>query len=424
MVGTTEERQLAMEMFGNILHFAMQESRWWNGLDQYEFYDETGGKPSERLVGISTTALVRHLWTKYYYHDEEDYFKQFPVVKTIRLRYRQKSRPDISLDLDPRVNREKTKKRNTSTKKPKEPVIMAAKIWSERFTTLAKCDPIIHKERRTPTKLAEMFLGTLDLESRQEQGRKLISQSPHVLEGDLWIALLVIVLLPLGEMRTALKSIGFKGMNNWYRDTILESMKIYHRFACEEVWIVTRVLRIFDIMIDMGQHHAGFEGSMSDDRGDGDDDTSVRDEPVDQDSDKEIQRALLASLKDQHEVQRKIKDQYDQDVERGKKSNGGKRDDFIDEMDEDFDADLQVEETVEDDKGKTAQGRGLIKTRKGYLKTPQKGASRVCATFSNQEVMRHRTERGMGMRMRMMRVPVLRSFGRLNRTVAVMRDLV
>jgi hypothetical protein len=368
MLGTTEERQLAMEMFGNILHFAMQDSRWWDGLDQYEFYDETGRKASEQLVGIGTTALVRHLWTKYYYDDEENYFKQFPVVKTIRLRYRQKSRPDISLDLDPRVGKEKAKERKTSTKRPKELVIMAAKIWSELFTTLAKFDPDIHKERPTPTKMAEMFLGTLDLERRQELGRKLISQSPHVLEGNLWIALIVVVLLPPGEMRTALKSIGFKGMNNWYRDTILESMKIYHRFVCEGLWIVTRVLRIFDIMINMVQHDDGFEGSVSDDSGNGDDDTSVGNEPVNQDSDEAIQRALLASFKDQHEVQKKIKDQYDQDVESGKESNRGRSDEFIDEMEEDSHPDLQVEETVEHDKGEEAQGGGLIKTRKGYVK--------------------------------------------------------
>jgi hypothetical protein len=252
---------------------------------------------------------------------------------------------------------------------------MAATIWSERFTKSVKdvFGPVVNTDRldenpATPTELAEMFLGRFDLERRQELGRKLISQSPHVLEGNLWIALLVLVLLPPGEMRTALKSIGFKGMNNWYRDTILESMKIYHRFVCEGLWIVTRVLRIFDIMIHMVQHDDGFEGSVSDDSGDGDDDTSERDEPVDQDSDEEIQRAMLASLKDHHEVQKKIKDQYDQDVENGRGSNRGRSDEFIDEMEEDSDPDLQVEETVEDDKGKEAHGGGLIKTRKGYVK--------------------------------------------------------
>lgn len=369
-----------MEMLGNILCFAKKDTRWLDGLDQYEFYDETDRIANERLVGISATALVRQLWTEYDNDREESYyFKHFPVAKTIRLRYLQRPRPGISLVLDPRVDKEKAKERKTSTKKPKEPVIMAATIWSERFTKSAKdvFDPAVDTERRdktpeTPTELAEIFLGTFDLEHRQELGRNLISQSPHVLEGNLWIALLVIVLLPPGEMRTALKSIGFKGMNNWYRDTILGSMKIYHRFVCEGHWIVTRVLRIFDIMIDMVQHDDSFEGSVSDDPGDGDDDISVRDEPSDQDSDEEIQRALLASLKDHQEVHKKIKDQHDQDVENGRGSNRGRSDEFIDEMEEDSYPDLQVEETVEHDKGEEAQGGGLIKTRKGYVKDTTK----------------------------------------------------
>lgn len=138
-----------------------------------------------------------------------------------------------------------------SEPKPTEAVY----VWEPRFKTLVDIvfSQIVDRKRlskESPSKLGEKLIGNLKNERRRELARNLISRSPHVLDGDSWIALLIIILLPREEIRKSLEEIGFTGMDAWYRETVFEAMKRYHRFVCPEYDLVTQVLRIFDILVD------------------------------------------------------------------------------------------------------------------------------------------------------------------------------